>query len=92
MNDKERISRLVGAAVGECSSSGLAEVRGMLVRAMKKLGDFREDRTSAAVPIQPSLSGMTRRQRDAAVRAIEDMIEEENSKSRLAPKERLLAD
>lgn len=82
MNDRERISRLIGSAISECSSSGLGEVRTLLVRAMHKLGDVRE-RPDEKVQsgTTPSFSGMSRDQVGFALRAIEDMIEREKSMS-----------
>lgn len=90
MNDKERISRLVGAAISECTSSGLGEVRGLLVRAMRRLGEAKEQRQESQRPNLPSFAGMTKGQRDAAVRAIDEMIEEEMSKAEPAQEERFL--
>lgn len=81
MNDREKISRLIGAAISECSSSRFEEVRAMLSRAMRRLGEVSEDR-SKGIPSPPGQSfvGMTREQRDAAIRAIDEMIEGERSK------------
>ena len=80
MNDKERISRLVGAAISECSSSKLDEVRRLLVRASRVLGEMAEERKDAETKPRPSYSGMSRDQVGSALRAIEDMIEREKSK------------
>lgn len=82
MSDRERISRLVGAAISECSSRGLEEVRGLLLRAMRRLnetGDGREKRPPQNPT--PSFKGMSREQRDAAIKAIEDMMDGERPKS-----------
>lgn len=82
MNDRERISRLLGAAMSECSSSSLDEVRTLIVRAMNRLGESKdkvEAKPSAKAP--PSFTGMSRDQVGSALRAIEDMIERERSKS-----------
>jgi hypothetical protein len=81
MNDKERISRLVGVAIEECSSSRLDEVRGLLVRAARTLGEIREESRKPEPPQNNSFSGMSRDQVGSALRAIEDMIEREKSKS-----------
>ena len=81
MNDKEKISRLIGGAMSECSGSKFAEVKSALVLAMRRLGDIKEERTH--VPPQKadtSFVGMTREQRNAAVRAIDEMIDDERSK------------
>jgi hypothetical protein len=82
MNDRERISRLVGAAISECASSRLAEVRDMLVRAMRRLGEAKEAKPETEAPAGPSFAGMTKEQRDAAVRAIDEMIDDEKSRSK----------
>ena len=82
MNDKERISRLVGAAIAECSSSNLDGVRRLLVRASNALGDTREDRKKNQEPVKGnSFVGMGRDEAASALKAIEDMIEREKSKS-----------
>lgn len=81
MNDRERISRLVGAAISECSSSKLDEVRRLLVRASRALGEVPEEKKSTDRSPKPSYSGMSRDQVGSAIRAIEDMIEREKSKS-----------
>lgn len=82
MNDKEKISRLIGAAISECSGSKLDEVKSALLRAMKKLGDVREEKSPAKPQVaDTSFVGMTREQRDAAVRAIDEMIEDERSRT-----------
>jgi hypothetical protein len=81
MNDKERISRLVGAAIEECSSSKLDGVRGLLVRAARTLGEIRDENRKPEPPQNNSFAGMSRDQVGSALKAIEDMIEREKSKS-----------
>ena len=81
MNDKERISRLVGAAISECASSRLDEVRRLRVRASRALGEMAEEKKAKDPSPNPSRSGMSRGQVGSAIRAIEDMIEREKSKS-----------
>jgi hypothetical protein len=81
MNDKERISRLVGAAIEECSSSKLDGVRGLLVRAARTLGEIKEESRKPEPPQNNSFAGMSRDQAGSALRAIEDMSEREKSKS-----------
>lgn len=80
MNDKERISRLVGAAISECSSSKLDEVRMLLVRASRALGEIAEERKDTEAKPRPSYSGMNRNQVESTLEAIEDMIDNEKSK------------
>lgn len=81
MNDRERISRLIGAAVGECASSKFVEVRSLLVRALKMLGEVEERRErGVGEGRHASFAGMTRAQRDNALRAIEEMIDSEKTK------------
>ena len=81
MNDRERISRLVGAAISECSSSRLEEVRRLLIRASRTLGELPDEKKTTEQGPKPSYSGMSRNQVDSAIHAIEDMIEREKSKS-----------
>jgi len=81
MNDKERISRLVGAALEECSSSRLDGVRRLLVRAARTLGEIKEEGRKPEPPQNGSFSGMSRDQIGSALKDIEEMIERERSKS-----------
>lgn len=80
MNDRERISRLVGAAISECASSKLDEVRRLLVRASRVLGEAEQDKKTLDARTSPSYSGMSRGQVGSALRAIDEMIEGERSK------------
>lgn len=81
MNDAERISKLIGLAMSECSSSKLQEVRTFLVKAMRKLNETKIETTKAEqkFPIA-SFSGMSKDRRDMALRAIDEMIDSEKTK------------
>jgi hypothetical protein len=81
MNDKERISRLVGAAISECSSSGLDGVRSLLARAVRTLGEIRDEKKKPEPVRNNSYAGMSGDQAGSALKAIEDMIEREKPKS-----------
>lgn len=81
MNDRERISRLVGAAISECSSSKLDEVRRLLVRASRALNEAAEEKKQTEISPKPSYAGMSGDQAGSALKAIEDMIEREKPKS-----------
>lgn len=88
MNDREKISRFLGAAISECSSSKYDEVRKMLVVAMRRLGEVREDMASKATGKEdPSFARLSPAQKSAALHLIDDMIEGEKSKLGLEGKE-----
>jgi len=84
MNDTERISRLIGAAMSECSSSKLGDVRGILARAMARLDEVSRETRSVPPPnnTRPNLQGMKASDAIAAIRAIDEMIESESPKTK----------
>lgn len=81
MRDKERISRLLGAALQECSGSSMDAVRLHVVRAMNALDSVAERKHPTPVANQPrAYAPMTKEQQSKALEDIQDMIDEEKSK------------
>lgn len=85
MKDVEKISRLLGAALNECSGVGMDGVRLHVLRAMNALDSAsrrRASSTSSATEGKTTAISMTKEQRDRALESINSMIEEEGEKIR----------
>jgi predicted RND superfamily exporter protein len=81
MDNKEKISRFLGAAISECSASKYDEVKKMLVAAMRRLGDVREERPGVSASKTPaSFAGMSSAQKNSTINLIDEMIESEKSR------------
>lgn len=85
MKDVERISRLLGAALNECSGAVMDGVRLHVLRAMNALDSVQKKRpsaTPAAATEKTTAILMTKEQRDRALESIQSMIDEESEKVR----------
>ena len=81
MKDRERISRLLGAALNECSGNELDSVRIHVLRAMNALESYPKKRTTEPQASRPNpLVPMTQEARNQALANIQNMIDEEGSK------------
>ncbi len=81
MKDRERISRLLGAALNECSGNELESVRIHVLRAMNALDSHQRKKKSETSPAATNpIVPMTQQERNQALASIQDMIDEEASK------------
>jgi hypothetical protein len=81
MKDRERISRLLGAALNECSGKELESVRIHVLRAMNALDSHSRKKKAEPTPaVKNPVVPMTQEERNQALASIQNMIDEEASK------------
>lgn len=85
MNNAERMRRLLGAVLSECSSAGMEGVKLHVLRAMNALDSETRKKTtvekSAAEGVRTAVP-MTKEQRELALDRIQRAIDEENSRTK----------